>query len=84
MLVQGSSRYHNSSQRQLFFVFMTYFFCVFESLQHISLVLSDFNTTSNSTELIYTNNDDVIIYHIQTVRTIQVTLLTPVTPGLRP
>lgn len=67
-----------------FFVFMTNFFSVFSSLRHISLVLSDFNTTSNSTELIYTNNDDVIIYHIQTVRTIQVTLLTPVTPGLRP
>lgn len=39
-------------------------------------MLSDFNTTSNSTELIYTSNDDVIIYHIQTVRTIPVTLLT--------
>lgn len=27
-----------------------------------------FNTTSNSTELIYTSNDDVIIYHIQTLQ----------------
>lgn len=53
---------------------MAAFVCVFSSLQQISFVLSDFNTTSNSTELIYTNNDDVIIYHIQTVRTIPVTL----------